>query len=157
MSCVFSSFTIRCHISVFSHDRTIKWTATDWTIHVRLQAGTGTYHAQIRDTEFYVHIPGVSNPACQVARATEFCTVAHITCGSSVWKLLHVTLLALRRLEMAPRFFEKFEHPCHEHCMHVYGQSFSHRDVRHSCNLLQHEIPHCVTMRSVTSVLQQHL
>jgi hypothetical protein len=47
-----------------------------------------------------VHIKGCTNPGCQVARATKFCTVAPDTCicGSSVWNVLHVTHLAPRTL-----------------------------------------------------------
>lgn len=39
-----------------------------------------------------------TNPDHQVARATEFCSVAPNIFGSLVWNLLHITLLALRVL-----------------------------------------------------------
>jgi hypothetical protein len=39
-----------------------------------------------------------TNPGRQVAREIKFCAVAPNVCGSLVWKLLRVTLLALRIL-----------------------------------------------------------
>jgi hypothetical protein len=37
---------------------------------------------------------GCKTPECQVTRGNKFCRVAPKICGSSVWNLLHVTLLA---------------------------------------------------------------
>jgi len=39
-----------------------------------------------------------TNPGHQIARATEFCSVAPNVLGPLEWNLLHVTLLALRVL-----------------------------------------------------------
>jgi hypothetical protein len=39
------------------------------------------------------------NSMCEVAQAIKFCTVAPNICGSSVWNLLHVTLLEPRVLK----------------------------------------------------------
>ena len=39
---------------------------------------------------------GCTNPACQIARVTRFCSVAPNICGLSAWNLLHFTLLAPR-------------------------------------------------------------
>jgi hypothetical protein len=39
-----------------------------------------------------------TNPGPQLAQATKFCTMAPNICGSSIWNLLHVTLLASRIL-----------------------------------------------------------
>jgi hypothetical protein len=44
---------------------------------------------------------GCTNPGHQVARTTEFCTLAPNICVSSEWNLSHVTLLALG-LQMDP-------------------------------------------------------
>jgi hypothetical protein len=43
-----------------------------------------------------------TNPRCQVAHATKFCTMAPNIFWSSVWCLLHVTLLAYRILRWLP-------------------------------------------------------
>jgi hypothetical protein len=39
---------------------------------------------------------GYTNPICQVTQATKFCTVVPNICGGgySIWKFLHVSLLA---------------------------------------------------------------
>ena len=47
-----------------------------------------------------------TNPMPQVARETKFFIVAPEICGSSVWNLLHITLLAPRIFKMALRFLE---------------------------------------------------
>jgi hypothetical protein len=55
-----------------------------------------------KNSTFYTHThTGCTNPGCQVPMSTKFCVVVPNICGSSVWKLLRVTLLApriLRRL-----------------------------------------------------------
>jgi hypothetical protein len=47
----------------------------------------------------------------QVTMVTKFCVVAHNICGSSVWNLLHVILLAPRILRRLLDFW-KIVHPC---------------------------------------------
>ena len=42
---------------------------------------------------------GCTNPGRQFARATKFCTVIHNICGSPVWFLLVITLLAFTVLK----------------------------------------------------------
>ena len=49
---------------------------------------------------------GYSNPGFQVAMATILFIVTPNTFGFPIWNLLHVTLLAPRIYEMAPRFSE---------------------------------------------------
>jgi hypothetical protein len=49
--------------------------------------------------------PGCTNYGRQVAMETKFCTVAPNICGSSVWKLLPVTLLATRIIRWLVDFF----------------------------------------------------
>ena len=46
-----------------------------------------------------------TNPGRQVARATKFCMV-ELNCGSSVWILLHVNLLAPRNLRWLLDFWK---------------------------------------------------
>jgi hypothetical protein len=52
------------------------------------------------------------NPEREVAIGTEFCFVAPIIFGSSVWYLLYVTLQAPRNFWVAARFLENFVQPC---------------------------------------------
>jgi hypothetical protein len=59
----------------------------------------------------YSFIQGCTNSRLQVALPTKFCKVAPNICGSSVWNLLHVMLLALKILRQLLGFFEKFVHP----------------------------------------------
>jgi hypothetical protein len=49
---------------------------------------------------------GCTNPACQIAQATRFCSVAPNICRLSAWYLLHVTILAPESLG-----FGKFVYP----------------------------------------------
>jgi hypothetical protein len=50
---------------------------------------------------------GCTNPRCQVARETKFCTVAPNTYESSAWNLFHITHLAPRILRWPLDCFEK--------------------------------------------------
>ena len=43
--------------------------------------------------------------------ATKFCTVAPNICGSSVWNLLQITLLAPENAEVSSTFLDKFAQP----------------------------------------------
>ena len=47
---------------------------------------------------------GYTNPGRQVTRTTKFCAVAPNIFGSSVWNLLHVTILAPRILRWLLNF-----------------------------------------------------
>jgi hypothetical protein len=51
-------------------------------------------------------LQGCTNPGRRVARATKFCMVATNICGSSVWNLLHFTLLASRILRWLLNFWK---------------------------------------------------
>jgi hypothetical protein len=55
-------------------------------------------------TDPFIH--GCTNPWHQVAVATKFRTVAHNTFGSSIWNLLHVTILVTRILRWLPDFYK---------------------------------------------------
>lgn len=44
----------------------------------------------------FLVMQGYTNPGQQVAMVTTFCIVVPHICGSAVWKLLHVMLLAPR-------------------------------------------------------------
>jgi len=44
----------------------------------------------------FLVMQGCTNPELQVAMMTMFCIVVLHICGSAVWKLLHVILLAPR-------------------------------------------------------------
>ena len=50
-------------------------------------------------------------PGHQVKGANEFCTLASSICGPSVRNLLHVTFLAARIIEVAPRCSENLCNP----------------------------------------------
>jgi len=52
--------------------------------------------------------PWVTNPSSQVLQGTEFFTVASNICGSSKWKLLHITLDGAWNFELAHRFLENW-------------------------------------------------
>jgi hypothetical protein len=58
---------------------------------------------QLARLEFTVR-PGYTYPWGKVAVATKFCTLVPNFCGSSIWNLLHVTLLALKILRWLPDF-----------------------------------------------------
>ena len=49
---------------------------------------------------------GCTNPACHVTRAHKVCALAPNLCGSSVWNLLHVTLLAHVVFRWFPDFWK---------------------------------------------------
>jgi len=49
---------------------------------------------------------GYNTPGRQVAVTSEFCTVASNVCGSSVWTLFHVTLLAAKFLKCLLGFWK---------------------------------------------------
>jgi len=55
-----------------------------------------------------------TNPRCWVAWATEFCILVMVPniCGSSVWNLFHITLLASRTLKLSLDFWKICE-PLH--------------------------------------------
>ena len=50
---------------------------------------------------------GCTNPGCQVARTTKFCSVAPKIFESSVWNLLHVTVRAPKIMSWLQDFFWK--------------------------------------------------
>jgi hypothetical protein len=64
----------------------------------------------LRSMCHFIHLAALTTRShkshVQVAQATKFCTVTTNICGSSLWNLLHVTLLVPRILEVAPRFLE---------------------------------------------------
>jgi hypothetical protein len=60
----------------------------------------------------YIVNEGCTNHGCEVALATEFCTVAPNICGPSVWILLHVTLLAPKILRWLLVCLEKLALLC---------------------------------------------
>jgi len=68
-----------------------------------------------RETGYCLHncsvLQGWSNHRRQVAVATEVCTVAPNIRGSLVWNLLHITLLAPWKFDVAVAFFGKFVQP----------------------------------------------
>jgi hypothetical protein len=51
-------------------------------------------------------VQGCTNAGHQVAVVTKVCTVVRNVCGSSVWNLLHVNVLAPRILKWLPHFWE---------------------------------------------------
>jgi hypothetical protein len=56
--------------------------------------------------EFVLWTQGCTNPERQIAVAPKFCAVAPNICGSSVWNLLLVTLLASRNLRRLLDFWK---------------------------------------------------
>ena len=58
---------------------------------------------------YVISIEIITEP--QVAVVTKFCIVARIICGSSVWNLLHFTLLVPRILRWPWGFFGRFMNP----------------------------------------------
>ena len=67
------------------------------------------------------HIQECTNFRHLVTWETKFCTVTPNICGSSVWNLLHVTILATRWLL---DFLGKFFHPCSYECENSNGHMF---------------------------------
>jgi len=63
-------------------------------------------------------------PGRLFALASTLCLVAPIICGSSVWNLLHVTLLAPRILTWPLDFWKNFFIPVHEHSQTVIFTSY---------------------------------
>ena len=61
-------------------------------------------HDTLRISRRFGELQGCTNPGCQVAQATEFCTVTANICRSSVWNLLHANLLAPKLLTWLPDF-----------------------------------------------------
>jgi hypothetical protein len=58
-----------------------------------------TPSSQVSSTQIWSFLKqGCTNPGLQVAMVTKFCTVVPNICGSSVWDLLHATLLVPRIL-----------------------------------------------------------
>jgi len=60
------------------------------------------------DAEVVLHLKrrGCTHPTSQIAQVTKFCMVAHNICGTSVWNLFHVTLLAPRILKWILNFWK---------------------------------------------------
>ena len=46
-----------------------------------------------------------TNPRCQVARATEFCTAAVSICEPSMWNLSHINPFGIQNIKVVPEFF----------------------------------------------------
>ena len=60
-------------------------------------------------TQYWCCMTGLQNCRCLVTMATKFCVVAPSICGSSIWDLLHVTILWPRILWWLVAFL-KFLH-----------------------------------------------
>ena len=74
-----------------------------------VQCWQNKYLHKSKESEVYFnkdhyHDQGYTNPGLQVARATKFFAVAPNVCGSSVWILLHVSLLVSRILSLLVDF-----------------------------------------------------
>jgi hypothetical protein len=61
---------------------------------------------------------GCTNPGCQVAVATKFCTVAPNICGFLVWNLSYVTLQAPRILRWFLDFWKIHAPLLIDHTLH---------------------------------------
>ena len=69
---------------------------------------TGFLNMSVSFRNWRYIVAGLNKTRGQVARTTNFCTVAHSICGSSVWNLLQVTFLAPRILRWLIDFLKIF-------------------------------------------------
>jgi len=101
------SHSKRWHCSCKSHLPFMKRTRAESTWPV-VTAGTFCFYFP----EFRHREQGCTNPWCQVAVATKFCTVAPNICGPSVRNLLYVTLQAHVKFHVDFYVWEKFVNAC---------------------------------------------
>ena len=104
------NFKLQLHVSLQPNPKSevrVRVLKQMWCWTVCMSLHTGAMHS------WQALNQGCTNLRCHAAQPTKFCTVAPNVCGSSVWHLLHVTILVSRILRWFLDFTLIFACQCH--------------------------------------------